>query len=169
MLPNLPQTLYCCWILIQTIILCMCKIQISHYVMLCILINVANMKQETLIDPCIKGTMNVLNSCLKGNSVKRVVLTSSCSAIRYRYDVQQLCPLNESHWTDPDYCKSYNVRTNCTSSVPFPRLDSNSIAQESWCSFTFLPFGYFCSFGMRLQRHWQRKRHGVWQKNMWWI
>lgn len=68
--------------------------------------------QATLIDPCINGTKNVLNSCLKANSVKRVVLTSSCSAIRYRYDIQQLCPLNESHWSDPEYCKSHNVRRN---------------------------------------------------------
>ncbi|XP_023542870.1 tetraketide alpha-pyrone reductase 2 [Cucurbita pepo subsp. pepo] len=65
--------------------------------------------KATLIDPCINGTKNVLNSCLKANSVKRVVLTSSCSAIRYRYDIQQLCPLNESHWSDPEYCKSHNL------------------------------------------------------------
>ncbi|KAJ9163352.1 hypothetical protein P3X46_023029 [Hevea brasiliensis] len=65
--------------------------------------------QATLIDPCIKGTMNVLTSCAKASSVKRVVLTSSCSSIRYRYDVQQVCPLNESHWSDPEYCKCYNL------------------------------------------------------------
>ncbi|KAF1889324.1 hypothetical protein Lal_00024647 [Lupinus albus] len=64
--------------------------------------------QATLIDPCIKGTLNVLNSCVKAN-VKRVVLTSSCSTIRYRDDVQQVSPLNESHWSDPEYCKRYNV------------------------------------------------------------
>ncbi|CAN1839579.1 Tetraketide alpha-pyrone reductase 2 [Linum perenne] len=65
--------------------------------------------QETLIDPCIKGTLNVLSAVSKSETVKRVVLTSSCSSIRYRYDAQQLSPLNESHWSDLDYCKSYNV------------------------------------------------------------
>ncbi|KAK2375633.1 NAD(P)-binding Rossmann-fold superfamily protein [Trifolium repens] len=35
----------------------------------------------TLIDPCIKGTQNVLNSCIKAN-VKLVVLTSSCSYVK---------------------------------------------------------------------------------------
>ncbi|XP_044492239.1 tetraketide alpha-pyrone reductase 2-like [Mangifera indica] len=65
--------------------------------------------QATLIDPCIKGTMNVLSSCKKSQSVKRVVLTSSCSSIRYRYDVQQVSHLNESHWSDPEYCKRYNL------------------------------------------------------------
>ena len=65
--------------------------------------------QATLIDPCINGTLNVLGSCSKASSVKRVVLTSSCSAIRYRDDVQQVSPLNESHWSDPEYCKRHNV------------------------------------------------------------
>ncbi|CAO2830018.1 unnamed protein product [Amaranthus hypochondriacus] len=62
-----------------------------------------------IVDPCINGTKNVLNSCLKAKSVKRIVLTSSCSAIRYRDDVQQVSPLNESHWSDPEYCKRYSL------------------------------------------------------------
>ncbi|KNA10778.1 hypothetical protein SOVF_141130 [Spinacia oleracea] len=65
--------------------------------------------QALLIDPCIRGTLNVLNSCKKAISVKRVVLTSSCSAIRYRDDASQVSPLNESHWSDPEYCKRYNL------------------------------------------------------------
>ncbi|XP_039021390.1 tetraketide alpha-pyrone reductase 2-like isoform X2 [Hibiscus syriacus] len=68
--------------------------------------------QATLIDPCIKGTLNVLRSCANASgTVKRVVLTSSCSAIRYRFDVQkqQIFSLNESHWSDPDYCKHDNL------------------------------------------------------------
>ncbi|GAA0172040.1 dehydratase [Lithospermum erythrorhizon] len=66
--------------------------------------------QETLVDPCINGTLNVLRSCNKsGSRLKRVVLTSSCSAIRYRYDAEEISPMNESHWTDPDYCQRYNL------------------------------------------------------------
>ncbi|PIN22552.1 Flavonol reductase/cinnamoyl-CoA reductase [Handroanthus impetiginosus] len=68
-----------------------------------------NNVKENLIDPCVKGTLNVLNSCKKASTVKRVVLTSSCSAIRYRYDVEQVSPLNESHWSDLEYCKNYNL------------------------------------------------------------
>lgn len=64
--------------------------------------------QQNLIDPCIKGTLNVLNSCVKA-TVKHFVLTSSCSSIRYRDDVQEVCPLNESHWTDLEYCKRYKL------------------------------------------------------------
>lgn len=37
--------------------------------------------QKELIDPALKGTQNVLNQASKIDSVKRVVLTSSCAAI----------------------------------------------------------------------------------------
>lgn len=65
--------------------------------------------QETLIDPCIKGTLNVLSSCTRATNVRRVVLTSSCSSVRYRDDVQRVSPLNETHWSDLEYCKRNNV------------------------------------------------------------
>ncbi|KAL2905116.1 Tetraketide alpha-pyrone reductase 2 [Bienertia sinuspersici] len=64
-----------------------------------------------LIEPSIKGTLNVLISCIEATTVKRVVYTSSCSKIRYREDIQHISPLNESHWSDPDYCKRHNVRS----------------------------------------------------------
>ncbi|KAE8100736.1 hypothetical protein FH972_018600 [Carpinus fangiana] len=66
--------------------------------------------KANLIDPCINGTLNVLSSCSKASSVKRVVLTSSCSSIRYCYDAQQVSTtFNESNWSDPDYCKRHNL------------------------------------------------------------
>ncbi|XP_065854035.1 tetraketide alpha-pyrone reductase 2-like isoform X1 [Euphorbia lathyris] len=74
-----------------------------------VLVPYDNNIQETLIKPCIDGTKNVLSSCSKASSVKRVVVTSSCSSIRYRYDLEQVCPLNESHWTDTEYCKNHNL------------------------------------------------------------
>ncbi|KAF3773764.1 Tetraketide alpha-pyrone reductase 2 [Nymphaea thermarum] len=65
---------------------------------------------ESLLDPCIKGTVNVLKSCSRSKcSIKRVVPTSSCSAIRYRADAQQESPLSESHWSDVEYCKRHNL------------------------------------------------------------
>ncbi|CAN0901786.1 Phenylacetaldehyde reductase [Linum grandiflorum] len=39
--------------------------------------------QLELIDPALKGTLNVLNSCAKTPSIKRVVLTSSIAAVAY--------------------------------------------------------------------------------------
>ncbi|KAL9241988.1 hypothetical protein vseg_016036 [Gypsophila vaccaria] len=60
---------------------------------------------ENLVQPSIKGTLNVLKSCTKATSVRRVVLTSSCSAIRYSSNIDMGSPLNESDWSDPEYCK----------------------------------------------------------------
>lgn len=65
--------------------------------------------KETLIDPCVKGTINVLRSCSRSPSVKRVVLTSSCSSIRYDYNSLERSPLDESHWSNLDYCQKYNL------------------------------------------------------------
>ncbi|KAB1226401.1 Cinnamoyl-CoA reductase 1 [Morella rubra] len=39
--------------------------------------------QAELLDPAVKGTLNVLKSCAKSPSVKRVVLTSSIAAVAY--------------------------------------------------------------------------------------
>lgn len=66
-----------------------------------------------------KGTLNVLKSCAKATTVKRIVFTSSCSAIRYRADIQQISPLNESHWSDAEYCKNHNVRKHLFSHWTF--------------------------------------------------
>ena len=67
--------------------------------------------QANLVDPCIKGTLNVLSSCTRASSMRRVVLTSSCSSIRYQDNAQLVSPLNESNWSDVDYCKLYNVNS----------------------------------------------------------
>lgn len=39
--------------------------------------------QAELIEPAVKGTLNVLNSCIKTPSVKRVVVTSSMAAVAF--------------------------------------------------------------------------------------
>ncbi|XP_057477355.1 tetraketide alpha-pyrone reductase 2-like isoform X1 [Actinidia eriantha] len=65
--------------------------------------------KANLVDPCIKGTLNVLSSCTRASSMRRVVLTSSCSSIRYQDNAQLVSPLNESHWSDLEYCKRCNL------------------------------------------------------------
>ncbi|XP_006363506.1 dihydroflavonol-4-reductase-like [Solanum tuberosum] len=46
--------------------------------------NVDSYVQENMIEPAIQGTLNVLKSCLKSDSVKKVVFTSSISTITAR-------------------------------------------------------------------------------------
>lgn len=66
--------------------------------------------EKSFLEPCLKGTNNVLTSCSKHPSVRRVVLTSSCSSIRYENYEQQNAPsLDESFWSNPDYCKQFQL------------------------------------------------------------
>ncbi|OIW04862.1 hypothetical protein TanjilG_13702 [Lupinus angustifolius] len=59
-----------------------------------------------LIEPALKGTLNVLNSIAKSPSVKRVVLTSSIAAVAY--NEKPLTPdvvVDETWFSDPDICR----------------------------------------------------------------
>ncbi|KAJ0964983.1 hypothetical protein J5N97_026121 [Dioscorea zingiberensis] len=58
-----------------------------------------------ILDPAISGTLNVLRSCKKNPSLKRVVLTSSSSAIRITADVDPNLPLSESSWSSVELCE----------------------------------------------------------------
>ncbi|KAB5541008.1 hypothetical protein DKX38_013982 [Salix brachista] len=62
--------------------------------------------QVDLIDPALKGTLNVLRSCAKVHSIRRVVLTSSLAACIYsgkplNHDVV----IDETWHSDPATCK----------------------------------------------------------------
>jgi len=64
--------------------------------------------QKQLLDPGIKGTINVLEAAHKAK-VKRVVLTSSVSAIIPNPKWPAGKPLDENCWTDLDYCRENGV------------------------------------------------------------
>ncbi|CAH8344282.1 unnamed protein product [Eruca vesicaria subsp. sativa] len=53
---------------------------------------------EEILKPAIEGTLNVLRSCGKNQSLKRVVLTSSSSTVRIRDDFDPNIPLDDSVW-----------------------------------------------------------------------
>jgi len=63
-----------------------------------------------LIDPAVKGTLNVLKSCAKSSSVKRVVLTSSISAVAFtgRPKTPETV-VDETWFSDPDFCRELEV------------------------------------------------------------
>ncbi|KNA11910.1 hypothetical protein SOVF_130820 [Spinacia oleracea] len=61
--------------------------------------------QADVLDPAIKGTLNVLTSCKKFPSVRRVVLTSSMAAVLY--NGKPRAPevvVDESWFSDPELC-----------------------------------------------------------------
>ncbi|XP_043814340.1 phenylacetaldehyde reductase [Manihot esculenta] len=66
-----------------------------------------NDPQAELIDPAVKGTLNVLRSCTKVPSLKRVIITSSMASVMF--DGKPLIPdvvIDEIWFSDPTYCES---------------------------------------------------------------
>ncbi|XP_010519769.1 PREDICTED: cinnamoyl-CoA reductase 1-like [Tarenaya hassleriana] len=63
--------------------------------------------QAELIDPAVKGTLNVLNSCSKTSTVKRVVVTSSMAAVAYNGKPRTPDVMVDETWfSDPEVCKA---------------------------------------------------------------
>ncbi|XP_021617572.1 phenylacetaldehyde reductase isoform X3 [Manihot esculenta] len=61
--------------------------------------------QAELVDPAVKGTLNVLRSCAKVPSIKRVIITSSFASLPY--NGKTLAPdvvVDETWFSDPAVC-----------------------------------------------------------------
>ncbi|CAI0455026.1 unnamed protein product [Linum tenue] len=66
--------------------------------------------QAEIIDPAVKGTLNVLKSCANSPSVKRVIVTSSVASIFYTgKPVSPDSVADETWFSDPDHCKELKV------------------------------------------------------------
>ncbi|KAG7596420.1 unnamed protein product [Arabidopsis thaliana] len=62
--------------------------------------------QTELIDPALKGTMNVLNTCKETPSLRRVILTSSTAAVLFRQPpVEASDVVDETFFSDPSLCR----------------------------------------------------------------
>ncbi|KAI5064896.1 hypothetical protein GOP47_0019591 [Adiantum capillus-veneris] len=64
-----------------------------------------NDPQKDLIEPAVKGTRNVLNSCVKAKSIKRVVLTSSIAAVTNTPSRKPEDVVDERFFSDPAFCR----------------------------------------------------------------
>ncbi|KMZ70806.1 Cinnamoyl CoA reductase-like protein [Zostera marina] len=63
--------------------------------------------QSELMDPAVKGTLNVLGSCVKASSVKRVVLTSSMAAVLHTERVKSPEVIVDETWhSSEEICKN---------------------------------------------------------------
>nr|POE74228.1 tetraketide alpha-pyrone reductase 1 [Quercus suber] len=66
--------------------------------------------QSELIDPAVKGTLNVLRSCAKVHSIKRVIVTSSMAAVMF--NKKPLTPdvvIDETWFSDPVACEELKL------------------------------------------------------------
>ncbi|KAG6411446.1 hypothetical protein SASPL_129528 [Salvia splendens] len=71
-----------------------------------VILDNVNDPQVELIEPAVKGTLNVLGSCGKAQSVKRVVLTSSMVTIAFKKPTQNSNPLiDETSFSDPIFAR----------------------------------------------------------------
>ncbi|KAG6629912.1 hypothetical protein CIPAW_14G117700 [Carya illinoinensis] len=62
--------------------------------------------EAELLDPAVKGTLNVLNSCTKSASVRQVVLTSSIAAVANNGRPRTPDVVVDETWfSDPEICK----------------------------------------------------------------
>ncbi|XP_073028200.1 phenylacetaldehyde reductase-like isoform X2 [Primulina eburnea] len=62
--------------------------------------------QVELIEPAVKGTLNVLKSCSKVPSVRRVVLTSSLAAVMFNRNLKDPNVIIDEKWfSDPVFCE----------------------------------------------------------------
>lgn len=64
-------------------------------------VNVDN-PQKDLLEPAVKGTLNVLEAC-KRAGVKRVILTSSCAAIMCQTAMENPEEFKDKVWTEKDW------------------------------------------------------------------
>ncbi|KAL8058587.1 hypothetical protein ABFS82_03G027200 [Erythranthe guttata] len=100
-----------------------------------VIVDNINDPQTELIEPAVKGTMNVLSSCVKKKgSIKRVVLTSSIAAVMYKRGITQLFNtsqtttttiIDETWFSDPSYCQETQKWY----------LLSKTLAEEAACNF----------------------------------
>ncbi|PPD86680.1 hypothetical protein GOBAR_DD16383 [Gossypium barbadense] len=101
-----------------------------------------NEPEAVVTQRSIDGTLGILKTCLRSNTVKKVVYTSSITAVFFN-KIKNVEIMDESYWSDVDYIRS-EVKSNLSSyaitktltekasnlsSMPLPRLDRKAVLE----------------------------------------
>ncbi|XP_027931066.1 cinnamoyl-CoA reductase 1-like [Vigna unguiculata] len=94
--------------------------------------NNAKDPQTELLDPAVKGTLNVLKSCVNSPTLKRVVLTSSIAAVAFSDRPKNPdVVVDETWYSDPEYCKRtglwYNLSKTLAEDAAWKFVKENNI------------------------------------------
>ncbi|RZB99835.1 Tetraketide alpha-pyrone reductase 1 [Glycine soja] len=88
--------------------------------------------QAELLDPALKGTLNVLKSCVNLPTLERVVLTSSVAAVAYNGKPRTPDVVVDETWfSDPDFCREsqmwYTLSKTLAEDAAWKFVKENSI------------------------------------------
>lgn len=90
-----------------------------------------------MLDPAVKGTLNVLTSCKKFPSVRRVVLTSSMAAVLFTGKPRAPEVVVDESWiSDPELCKESSIV--CLSAVKLAHIFNLHYSKECICDIVML-------------------------------
>lgn len=114
--------------------------------------------EAELIRPAVEGTINVLEAAVAAGGVRRVVITASISSLIPNPGwPHHIKPVDESSWTDLDYCKTHKVMKRSK----FPPFCAGLMDTTN----TIKMLG---RRGIHCRRRWRRRQGGSMQRSMEW-